>query len=1217
MKLKSIHISGFKSFADRVNIQYHDGITGVIGPNGSGKSNIIDAVRWVMGEQTAKSLRADDPTDIIFSGSQDRKPLSLAEVTLIFANDGLHCPAEYMHLPEISIGRRINRSGEREYFMNREPCRLKDIVDFLLSIGLGSKSYAIIQQDKRDRIIQASPEDLREILEETAGITMFKVRRKEAEKRLQSTQERMKNLAEIEGELVRQKESLSEQVEKASLKLNYTTELKDKEIELIKNHVGFYRGIASKVKKEIDSRSSEIQQATVEASEWEIVANDLKTNQLELTQQIKSTENTLDDQKIALTKYEERRENYKKRHDERILQKDKIKKELIDEQTNLKKEEEKQSSIMLEIETLSSQLHKIDLEKENLEEKLEEIDENIQVERMRGDEIRSEIRAIESSKNSLRARNESLLDTISKYNNQIQKVTENHLSSSEAKGQLAADRRAIAENLSKLSIGLDEVVSNRNSLEIELEKVKSNFDIANKEREIIKQNHLEVTSKVNILKDLVESDNGLSDGLLSLKEKLSSKISGYLFDSVSLHKEDESILENYMPFLFQSAILENTDDLIEIIDKVEEYSISKVNLLVKDLIYPLNQSEEIDKQNILNISGVRCVGDRLENYKVPAAKRIFERVFICQDEWLLLKAKKIANNNQHFIFITERGSISNGVQGFSCGIIKEGASQGILQRRREYSESLILKEKIQEQLASAEGTLYSLNENKKKIEFRFNELASVLEKEKVESLKLSNQLDNFDLQLRHIEENISRLADERNRLNLEISEAKESFAKNQNQMDKLDNELEILQQNLNDFEIEFSEKKEIKDEINTQLQNKKSERAVITERQSNNRKYYDEMVYQLKRMQQKVDSFIRQIDELESAISNGEDEFDNLNSEILNYQKQVKILEDKLEYLLQEESEVTEELRVYESKLKSQKDNAASKQKFINEKMLELARYETIIDTAVKEASEKFSLTLKDLPSEASGDQNQRIVLENRIKELQQAILELGAVNERALEEFKDVSERLNFLVTQKDDIDRSMQELYLSITEIEENTKNRFKEIFDKVNVEFQKIFPVLFPNGYGELHMLKEDDLLNTGVEILVRLPGKKMQNMSLFSGGEKALTAISLIFSLLKTTPAPFCFLDEVDAPLDEANVGRFNAVLEALSGEFQFVVITHNRRTMEVLDTIYGISMSEPGVSKLVSVDLSDVPPHLRKKQKTAVRSGATVSLTEAEKQSINP
>lgn len=1209
MKLKSIHISGFKSFADRVLIQYHDGITGVIGPNGSGKSNIIDAVRWVMGEQTAKSLRADDPTDIIFSGSQDRKPLSLAEVTLVFANDGLHCPAEFMHLPEISIGRRINRSGEREYLMNREPCRLKDIVDFLLSIGLGSKSYAIIQQDKRDRIIQASPEDLREILEETAGITMFKVRRKEAEKRLLSTQERMKNLAEIEGELVRQKESLSEQVEKASLKFQYSNELKEKEIELIKNHVGFYRSIATKVKKEVDNRSSEIQLASVEASEWEIAANELKSNQLELIQQIKSTENQLDDQKIALTKYEERRDNYKKRHEERINQKDKIKKELIDEQQNLKNEEEKQTSIMLEIEKLGTQLNKIDYEKESLEERLEELDENIQVERMRGDEIRSEIRAIDSSKNSLRARNESLLDTIGKYNTQIQKVMENHFSITASRGQIAADRKAIAESLSKVSLGLDEVVSNRNLLEIELEKVKQKHEQASKDRESIKQNHLEVSSKVNILKDLVESDSGLSDGTLALKEKLSSKVASFLFDAVSLHKEDENILEMHMPFLFQSAIIENTDDLIEIIDKVEENSIAKVNLLVKDLITALTSSEESDKKNILEISGIRCVGDRLENFKFPTAKRIFERIFICQDEWLLLKAKKIAGQNQHFIFITERGTISNGVQGISCGLLKEGASQGILQRRREYSESLDLKAKVQEQLANAEGLLYTLNENKKKIESRFNELASALEKEKVESLKLSNQLDNFDLQLRHIDENMSRFDEEKQRLNAEITEAKESFAKNQSQLDRLDAELNILQQNLNDFELEFSEKKETRDEVITQLQSKKSERAVISERQSNNRKYYDEMVYQLKRMQQKVDSFIRQIDELESLISTGENEFDNLNTEISHFQKQVKNLEEKLEYLVQEESETSEELRVYENKLKSQKDNAASKQKFINEKLLELARYETIIETALKDANEKFALTANDLPNEASGDQSIRNNLENRIKELQLAIHELGAVNERALEEYKDVTERLNFLITQKEDIDKSMQELYLSISEIEENTKLRFKEIFDKVNIEFQKIFPVLFPGGYGELHMLKEDDLLNTGVEILVRLPGKKMQNMSLFSGGEKALTAISLIFSLLKTTPAPFCFLDEVDAPLDEANVGRFNAVLEALSNEFQFVVITHNRRTMEVLDTIYGISMSEPGVSKLVSVDLSDVPPHLRKKQKTAVRSGASVEWAQ--------
>ncbi|WP_161597568.1 chromosome segregation protein SMC [Fluviispira multicolorata] len=1207
MKLKSIHISGFKSFADRVNIQYHDGITGVIGPNGSGKSNIIDAVRWVMGEQTAKSLRADDPTDIIFSGSQNRKPLSLAEVTLVFSNDGLHCPAEYMHLPEISIGRRINKGAEREYFMNREPCRLKDIVDFLLSIGLGSKSYAIIQQDKRDRIIQASPDDLREILEETAGITVFKVRRKEAEKRLNSTAERMKNLAEIELELARQKESLEEQVEKASQKLAFSQELKEKEILLIKNHVGFYRSIANKIKKEINHHSSQIQQSSLEAGEWESEANDFKSTHIELTQQIKSTENQLDDQKIALTKYQERSENYKKRHEERIIQRDRLTKELSEERISLKREEERQNSLIFDVESSEKVLNKIDIEQESFQEKLEEIGESLQVERMRGDEFRSELRAIDSGRSSLRARNEALLDTISRYNVQIQKVTENYILHLENRSQIAIDRKEIANSLSKVSAGLDEVVSHRNIIESDLEKMKQQFTVAEQERDNAKQKHLEIASYVVSLQKLIESNSGLSDGTLSLKEKFSHKISGFLFDIVSLHREDECILESSMPQLFQSAILENVDNFIEIIDKIEEMSISRVSLFIKEMISDLSHLEAEIKANVLNLNGIRCVGARLENCSQPTVKYIFDRIFICKDEWVLLKAKKLCGDIQNFIFVTERGTVCQSTNEMNFGQLTDGVSQGILQRKREYSEALLKKEEMQDQLANCEGSLYILSDKKKKTEIKVTELASALEKEKVESVKLSSQLENFDLQLRHMDENLARLDEEKKRFLTEISDAKESFAKNQAQVDKLENEYSAISKNLEEFEEDFNTKKELRDEILLQLQSKKSERAVILERQTNNRKNYEEITFQLRRMQQKLDSSIGQIDDLKTQINNAESDFIHLNNEINGLQKQVRVYEDKLEYLVQEESETEEKLRVVESKLKSQKDSAASKQKFINEKQLELARYDTIIETALKDAFDKFQLSADQLPENAENDGAYRLTLEHRIKELHQAIIDLGAVNERALEEFKDVSERLNFLITQKSDIERSMQELYISIQEIEENTKIRFKEIFDKVNIEFQKIFPVLFPGGHGELSMLSEVDLLNTGVEILVRLPGKKMQNMSLFSGGEKALTAISLIFSLLKTTPAPFCFLDEVDAPLDEANVGRFNDVLEALSEEFQFVVITHNRRTMEVLDTIYGISMSEPGVSKLVSVDLTDVPPHLRKKQKAAIRSGASATV----------
>ncbi|MES2614802.1 MAG: chromosome segregation protein SMC [Bdellovibrionota bacterium] len=1206
MKLKSIHISGFKSFADRIVIQFHDGITGVIGPNGSGKSNIIDAIRWVMGEQTAKNLRADDPTDIIFSGSQDRKQINLAEVTLTFTNDGLHCPAEYLHLPEISIGRRINRSGDREYFMNREPCRLKDIIDFLLSIGLGSKSYGIIQQDRRDRIIQASPDDLREILEETAGITVFKTRRKEAEKRMGSTSERLKNLAEIETELVRQKEALTEQVEKAGLKMSYLQELKEKEILLIKNHVGYYRGISTKVRKEVEAKNLEIEQSTVETTSFETDANDLKSEQLELTSQIKSAQNELDDNKILLTKYLERIDSYKRRSEERLKHKENLTKELSSEQENYHREEERKQISLSEVEKAESALRKLDGEMETLQQNLEEIDESLQVERVRGEEMRSELRAIETTRNTLRTKNESILESISKFNVNLQKILEQEQREMLSRGQINADKLSTLNELKQISQGLDSRAIERETLSTNLETLRIEFEGAKEIRDSVRETHLEATSHLNSLQKMIDSNLGLSDGVLVLKQHLSQKFSGLLFDSVSLNIDDEKILEKALPNLFQSALVENIDNFIDILDKAEEESFSHIGLLVKDFIVPLSTQELKFQQEICSLHGVRCVGTRLENMTWAPAQFIFNRIFICQDEWIALKARKICAELNSFIFVTERGTVFNGVNEVSFGDMQKGISQGFLQRKREYEESLKIKTACEEKLAASEGGLFLISEKKKDFEEKLSKVASSFEKEKVESLKLTSLLENYDLQIKHADENIQRLTEEKNRHSIEMGEFKDQFSKNQNNIEKLDAEFKSIERDLNDFEQEYQDKKGLRDEIVSGLQSKKSERAVVSERQSNNRRNYEELCFQLGRIEQKLDSLIRQIDDLKNQLTNNDQDYDELYREIEQIQKKVKANEEKLTYLEDKETEVSEELRVIENKLKSYKDLSTTKQKFINEKQLELARLETILETALKDAYEKFELKPQMLPFEAPQNNEEKHSLELRIKELNTLIIELGAVNERAVEEFTDVSTRLYFLLSQRQDVEKSMLELSQSIAEIEETTKVRFKEIFDKVNTEFQKIFPVLFPSGHGELHLLNDLDLLSSGVEILVRLPGKKAQNMSLFSGGEKALTAISLIFSLLKTTPAPFCFLDEVDAPLDEANVGRFNNVLEALSDDFQFVVITHNRRTMEVLDTIYGISMGEPGVSKLVSVDLSDVPAHLRKKQKIAVRAGATVS-----------
>jgi chromosome segregation protein len=429
----------------------------------------------------------------------------------------------------------------------------------------------------------------------------------------------------------------------------------------------------------------------------------------------------------------------------------------------------------------------------------------------------------------------------------------------------------------------------------------------------------------------------------------------------------------------------------------------------------------------------------------------------------------------------------------------------------------------------------------------------------------------------------------------EIAAEQERFAAHQSQLDNCDSDLHEFKAQFEEWQNEQDEKKELRDTLNSQLQEKRTARMICAERGNNSRRNYEEISYQLGRMQQSVDRVIDELAAISNQIETSEDDQSSLEREIMRLQENISGGEKELSALQEREAEAAENIRVITNKLRNRRDADSAQNNAINEKKIELARCSTIVEQAENEANERFMLAPTDLPNEVPAGSPSEEKLKRDITRLQNEIEELGPVNERALEEFQESSERLAMLDSQRADIVQSMTELSQAIGQIEDTTKTRFKEIFDRVNGEFQALFPILFPGGEARLNLEKPDDMLTTGVEIYARLPGKKMQRMHLYSGGEKALTAISLIFALLKTHPAPFCFLDEVDAPLDEANVGRFNAVLEMLSEQFQFVVITHNRRTMEVLDRIYGISMQEAGISKLVSVDLSDVPEHLAKKK----------------------
>lgn len=1208
MKLKSITIHGFKSFADRTVIQYHKGITGVIGPNGSGKSNVIDAVRWVMGEQTAKSLRADDPTDIIFAGSQSRKHMGTATVKLTFLNDGNGCPPEFLHLEEISIERRINRSGEREYFMNSESCRLRDIVDFLLSIGLGSKSYSIIAQEKRDRIIQANPEEMREILEEAAGISAFKNKRKEAEKRLESTAEKLKSLEQLETELTHQLQSLEEQVKAATLKMSLQQDLQFREISILKDRVGFLRSHQTLVEEELQKQKTFAETKLLESAQLESQANEHKSQQMELMVEIDRLRNLWDDKRIALTKVRERLENREYHRKERQIILKNLQTQFQEDKDSFEQEEQHLETHQKNLQDSEVELAQLDGVLESLNQEWEIQEERFLVEKSQCDELRYQLNATQTSLITLLTQNENTLQQIEKFHLQSQK--------NETLRKLLLDQRLEqVEHLQKISqvqdgsqCGLDSKIAQKASLQQQLSELEPALQKLLEQRDAQKSKLVQTMASVQSLQKIVDSGAQSSQGSQALRQKFPNAFSGFVFEKIKAHPQDEPILEKALPELLEAAIVEDFDGLLFLLDKAEEQDFSRIQLLSQDFMAPLLANEKAALTEILKIPGVRWVADRLAPETPEHVKHLFNRVLIAPDEWIARKVlKQLGPEAPAFWILTERGSLCAWHRPIAFGKQAHGANEGLLHLRREWEEHKSKLTQHQDLLGEWEARLYKLQQTKSQLQASLAEMETQLSQETMENLKISSQMENLHQKISGIDSQLQKWQEDQNELQAEWDLLKSKYDNASKNIHQLEMEKNRTQKELLLKEEDMSHARDVKEETMGSVNRTKSERNILKERQHHFRISYEQQKLNIKRIQERLDRTMAQITSQNTAAEKTDEEEEQFRSEILFLEREVEHLKESLDEKREEEAQEEEMARVIENKLKNIRDKANSEQKFITEKSSQLMQIKTLLELALRDAWEKYKLGPSQLPSQGEDNPAQLKMWEQEIKEIHEALQTIGPVNERALEERNEVRERTDFLLQQKDDIVKSTEELRKSIFDIEELTKTRFQEIYVQVNQHFQDTFPILFPGGNAQLNLLNPADLLTTGVEILVQLPGKKQQNMALFSGGEKALTAISLIFSLLKTTPAPFCFLDEVDAPLDEANVGRFNTILSALSSEFQFVVITHNRRTMEVLDTIYGISMSEPGVSKIVSVDLSEASPTLKKLANPAgnrERPGAT-------------
>lgn len=1194
MKLKSIQIHGFKSFADRVTINYHDGITGVIGPNGSGKSNVIDAVRWVMGEQTAKSLRADEPTDIIFAGSQSRKPLGMAEVTLTFLNDGRNCPPEFMHLPEVSITRRIYRDGEREYLLNKEPCRLKDIAHFLMTIGLGSRTYAIIQQERRDRIVQARPDDLRAILEETAGITVFKNQRKEAEKRLHSTTEQLEKLDAVEAELGRQASHLEEQVEKARQKIEYSRTLRDSEIALLADNIAFHKAIAVSVRAELATFNESSQRSTVDTAGFEAEAARLVSEKIEVSHQMQAIEDETDEKRLQLTKLTERRHNQKSMALERAQQIQNLTAQIQAEQEEQESLQSRLNGAAELMESATGEMDRLDGDIETLAEREEEASEEARSVQSRFEEMKSEARVLENRLEAGREQAEELLESIQMLSSRVL----DRQSALEARHIACAEHdQAIEEALAQQgaeSEALGSAEKRYGALNAESALLTDQRQAVNGRHEVKHRQLLEVDARLHSLKELAAEDelmctDTLPDQLTSGPQPVQS-----LFASFGLEDHAEDALEQALPEWLGALTSESMSPLQDGLDGSGLRDGPRRHFFVHEWHRPLSAEECAARDQILTVPGVTCVARSIRKGHDHPLSHLFERVFLCPDLRLATRCRNTSPAARGFLFLLPGGAAFYGHGELRVGKSQDVRTEGVLKRRREAEVLSQQRDLLFGELKKLEHELQTLDEKLEAVRAEAESLRENLSRQKEEAIRREAALAALRLQRDHSAEAAQALEQECDELASERNERQERYATLKARLEADAASCAELASRQSEFEESAQSCQEHLAEVRRLLADRRAEKQVLSERAANARRQYEEWGIQADRSRTKTERLQMEMENVQTQARGTAESTAGLDEQIEQLEEETARGEARLSDFQTRLMEFDERLHVLESRISEERQSLVQRERVMAEKQMTLARAEAILETQFKDAWERFSLSESDFTQTEAPATDIRAELESKIQKLKKRLEELGPINEAAMSEFEETKEKLSFLHAQRTDIQASIDGLSASIAEVEERTKVSFMETYQAVRSEFENLFPILFPGGEARLNLLEPDNLLETGVEILVRLPGKRMQNMSLFSGGEKALTAISLIFALLKTSPAPFCYLDEVDAPLDEANVGRFNSVLEALSGDFQFVVITHNRRTMEVLDTIYGISMNEPGVSRLVSVDLSEVPERMQKK-----------------------
>ncbi|MGB7366940.1 chromosome segregation protein SMC [Carnobacterium jeotgali] len=1186
MQLKRIDIAGFKSFADKTTIEFHDGVTAVVGPNGSGKSNITEAIRWVLGEQSARNLRGGKMNDIIFSGSDTRKSVNLAEVTLILENEDHFLPLEFS---EISITRRLHRNGESEFYLNKQACRLKDIVDLFMDSGLGKESFSIISQGKVESIFNSKPEERRSIFEEAAGVLKYKTRKKKAEQKLTETEENLNRVQDIVYELEGQVEPLREQSSVAKDFLLYKEQLSEMDIALMVVEIEQLKVDWDESKKEMlsfEEQLAEKKQNLLECENQLKVKREQKMNltetieetQLQLVQAIQLFEqtegqkNVLSERNKYTTENLQQLETSKELSNQRIVQ---LEQELetINEELVVKSEQEKQ----LKIAFLAAEKEALSLSgnsKETIESLRDEYVDLMQ----KQTSLRNEQSYLERNSYQLAQKTLKSDASVTELEKNIAEIT---LHFKEIAQELSDTQQEIAQKLLLYQEQQASIQMKRQALETNETRMYDALKVVQQAK-----------AKKESLKELNEDYAGFYQGVKEVlkRKKEIGGIIGAVAELIEVPKQAELAIDIALGAASQNIIVQDEQSGRKGIQYLKQKRVGRATFLPLTTIKARQLPISVETK-ARNCEGFLGIASQLIAYPETVAtviQNLLGTTIVAKD---LSSANTIAREIQFkYRVVTLEGDVMNAGGSMTGGASKSGNQGSLFARKNELTHLAKQIAQMEATLTEKEIEVRTMKQALKKEETTLNELREIGEKQRLREQELKNQFETleekqvrFTRELKAVQYECQEAKEEVESYELKKTELMESLQKVKNEMEQINHQI-LLASSQNE------EREKNQTLINEKQQNLRTKLAALKEQLVGLEKEQKTVSSQLENQQIESLSITNRMEQMTQFDGTHQMTKQELSDKLAQLSETKRNLESQLSKTKSEKNTIESQLNEIEQ-LTTRMNN--QKHYLLEEKAkaeVAMNRTDVAIENRLGYLSEEYELTFE--AAEMSHLLNVSIEEATRkVKLLKQSIQELGSVNIGAIEEFERVNERYTFLVDQREDLLEAKTSLYTTMNEMDEEVKVRFSEVFEDIRMKFSEVFPQMFGGGSAELRLTDPENLLTTGIEIIAQPPGKKLQQLSLLSGGERAFTAIALMFSIIQVRPVPFCILDEVEAALDEANVVRFGRYLKQFDGDTQFIVITHRKGTMEEANVLYGITMQESGVSKVVSVrleELTDVP-----------------------------